>query len=298
MRLLRNICILCLLVGCVGLPDKTQIPTVRVTVSQPTLTVTFAATATATIAATPTVPLTLLPTATQAPTSSTISSAGLCSPLEDISLSEITSPDLLKTPFQAPRPGMDDGHHGVDLAYWSRGVHTTMLRLPIHAALAGKVAGVLPDRAPYGNAIIIETPLSTLPAKWVEALNLPAPRNEIQPSLSLVCPSYLPDTAAGRVSAKDRSLYVLYAHMDAPSSRQTGEQVACGDTIGEVGTTGNSVNPHLHFETRVGPVDETFASMAHYTTTATEDERRAYCLWRVSGAFQVFDPLRLLSLQP
>jgi murein DD-endopeptidase MepM/ murein hydrolase activator NlpD len=63
-----------------------------------------------------------------------------------------------------------------------------------------------------------------------------------------------------------------------------------------VGTSGNSVNPHLHLETRLGPAGFTFASLAHYDTSATQDEMRQYCLWRLSGAFQPFDPMLLLGI--
>lgn len=42
----------------------------------------------------------------------------------------------------------------------------------------------------------------------------------------------------------------LYAHMNSLAA-STGEIVAQGQTIGYVGTTGNSTGPHLHFETRL-----------------------------------------------
>ena len=35
--------------------------------------------------------------------------------------------------------------------------------------------------------------------------------------------------------------------------------------------------------------------MAHYDTSATQEEMRNYCLWRLSGAFQPFDPMLLLN---
>lgn len=215
-----------------------------------------------------------------------------CSPLADVTLAEITQPDLLKNPFQLPRPGMDDGHFGADFAYWSRGEHKQMLGLPVLSALNGRVAGLIQNRMPYGNAVIIETPLQAVPAGWLAAVPTPAPT--VPPAPNLVCP---PDPSRYPTSSA-RSLYLLYAHLDKAPLVSLEQAVTCGQPIGEVGTTGRSVNPHLHLETRVGPTGVTFAEMAHYDNAATADEMGAYCTWRVSGLFQAFDPVNILSLQP
>jgi murein DD-endopeptidase MepM/ murein hydrolase activator NlpD len=221
----------------------------------------------------------------------------VCSPLEDITLEELGQPDLLKNPFDPPRPGRDDGHHGADFAYWSRGARTTMQGLPVHAVLAGRVAGVLPDRPPYGNTVIIETPLEALPEALSESLLplLPAAQPTLTPDSSLFCP---PDPVL--YDAPRRSLYLLYAHLDTPSTLQAGQNVTCGQPVGQVGTTGKSVNFHLHLETRVGPSGAAFPTMAHYETSASPEEMSAYCTWRVSGLFQLVDPMALFpaALQP
>ena len=216
----------------------------------------------------------------------------LCSPLQGIALSELTSPDLLKTAFVAPRPGYDDGHPGLDWAYWTRDGQS-MLGLPVQAMLAGQVAGVIRDRPPYGNAVVIETSFDMLPAQWRSAPGLPVPSERTQPSLSLTCPA-MDDFAA---SGGGDSLYLLYAHLETTPEVKPGDPVTCGEIIGRVGTSGNSVNPHLHLEARVGPAQAPlFDGMAHYTTDATPAEQSHYCLWRLSGRFPSFDPLTLLTI--
>jgi len=218
----------------------------------------------------------------------------LCSPLEGEPLDNLNRPDLLKNPFQAPRPGDDGGHHGIDLAYWSRPDGSSMLGLPVQSVLDGLVAGIINNRPPYGNAILIETPLEFISPNWRQALPFSSYHLDSRLTLpiSLTCPKY-PDPPATR----NASLYLLYAHLQDAPGLKIGEAVSCGQTVGKVGTSGKSVNPHLHLETRIGPAGQSFGSMAHYDNAATEDEMLTYCLWRLSGEFQPFDPILLLSLQ-
>ena len=93
-----------------------------------------------------------------------------------------------------------------------------------------------------------------------------------------------------------RSLYILYAHLENEIELQPGDWVTCGQAIGTVGSSGNALNPHLHFETRVGPAAMRFSSMAHYDNSATLEEMSSYCLWRISGLFQMIDPLQVIGL--
>jgi murein DD-endopeptidase MepM/ murein hydrolase activator NlpD len=153
---------------------------------------------------------------------------------------------------------------------------------------------VTSDRFPFGNAVLIETPLDADLSAWMgETVATPAPLAPVQTNLT--CPqSY----ASAVNNTQQRSLYVLYAHLKEPAHLKVGEPVTCGQNIGEVGGTGNALNPHLHFETRAGPSGITIASMAHYDASASLEEMSSYCLWSVSGIFQLVDPLKVLALAP
>jgi murein DD-endopeptidase MepM/ murein hydrolase activator NlpD len=197
--------------------------------------------------------------------------------------------------YQTPMPGRDSGHPGVDLSFYSHGDRKTFLGLPLHAAMSGTVAAVIPDRLPYGNTVIIEVPLENIPASWLASLNWPTPAPPVVPDARLTCPDPLTLPAW---DTSRRSLYLLYAHLNQPSPLKQGDSVSCGQVIGEAGTTGASVNPHLHFEARLGPAGMRISSFGHYDTHTTAEERNNYCVWRVSGWFQVVDPLAILAQQP
>ena len=84
----------------------------------------------------------------------------ICSPLKGESLSELN--DIITQPFKTPRPGNDDGHTGVDYAFYRRKDMEGIEGLPVLAAIEGKVVSVILDRFPYGFAVMIETPLESM----------------------------------------------------------------------------------------------------------------------------------------
>ena len=259
----------------------TPVPTLPAATIQPSTTATLQPTATP------------QPTQTESPPPTPIP-LQICSPLQGFTLADL--PSIISNPYTAPLPGFDDGHHGVDYAFYSYPALglTQMKDLPIQAVLAGKVVSSTRNLDPYGYTVIIETPFDALPADWLAALQLPQPAPLSTQVAPLTCPD-LPVPAEW--DAAHLSLYLLYAHMDQPPAVQAGQAVACGQTIGLVGTTGLSVNEHLHFEVRVGPAGAIFENLGHYTTAASEEERHNYCTWRISGWFQLVDPTRLLKEQ-
>ena len=233
----------------------------------------------------PAVTLTPLPSASPTPVFQ------VCSPLQSIPIDQIAA--AVTNPYNPPPPGSDMPHAGVDISDLIPGTQIARPGMPIQAALPGLVAMAQPDRFPFGNAALIETPLDQLPPAWVEALHLPAPLSWPPPKSALTCPEGILkrtwDTAR-------RSLYVLYAHMQAAPVLKTGKDVTCGQAIGVVGKSGNALNPHLHLEVRIGPAGARFTSMAHYDNSATLEEMAGYCAWSVSGLFQVVDPLAVLGV--
>jgi murein DD-endopeptidase MepM/ murein hydrolase activator NlpD len=210
--------------------------------------------------------------------------------LEDIALAAL--PEIIVNPFAPPPPGSDDPHQGVDFADVDPTYQIALEGRPVQAVMEGTVAGVIGERFPYGNAVLVETPLERLPTPWLETLQIPpvVPLREGHPILTC------PESASESIDLTGpRSIYLLYAHMKSPSPLNVGDTVTCGMPLGEIGQSGNALNPHLHLEMRVGPAGARFESMAHYTGNASSEEMANYCLWRVSGAFQVLDPMRLLS---
>jgi murein DD-endopeptidase MepM/ murein hydrolase activator NlpD len=216
----------------------------------------------------------------------------ICSPLANETLESIT--EILTQAYKQPRSGNDDGHQGLDFAFYRRLDRIGIEGLPVLASLPGKVVAVINDRWPYGNAIIIETPMDLLAPDLVTSINVPLLQPTVMPDPRVNCP---PGELPFTIKESSRSLYLLYGHLIDNPTLLPGEEVLCGQQLGEVGNSGYSSNPHLHFETRIGPSGAHFDSMAYYIAGSYEAERYNYCVWRVSNLFQLFDPMQLLSAQ-
>ncbi len=84
-----------------------------------------------------------------------------------------------------------------------------------------------------------------------------ASRNDLADQLPGKLPNGLPLAEAdGNFAILDigHGAYALYAHMEPGSVRvRAGDQVRRGDHIGNVGNTGNTQAPHLHFQMMDGP---------------------------------------------
>jgi murein DD-endopeptidase MepM/ murein hydrolase activator NlpD len=231
------------------------------------------------------VPPTAAPSTTPAPQ--------LCSPLDAVALPDLTA--MVSNPYHPPPPGSDDPHHGVDLAVLLPGSRAAVSGHPVAAAYPGRVAGVIRDRFPYGNAVIIETRLDSYPLEWWQAVEVPEVLPTLVPRSALTCPAAYEPTI---LELEVRSVYILYAHMQQLSDLNIGDPVACGQSLGTIGDSGNALNPHLHVETRTGPGGLQLESMAHYDSSASTAEMASYCLWRISRLFQLVDPMKALRLNP
>ncbi|GAB4398797.1 MAG: hypothetical protein OHK0052_22010 [Anaerolineales bacterium] len=229
----------------------------------------------------PTKPPSATPTERRAPTVTAIPSPtaipwAVCSPLAEHSLADL--PNIVASAYNPPPMGRDERHQGVDFAYYWYGGRESIIGMGVNAALPGRVALAQANRVPYGNTVIIETPLTLLDPRWLEGLN-PQPGD---------------------------SLYTLYAHLRDLPLVQPGELVTCGQPLGVVGDTGGEATGfeivHLHFEMRFGPANQSFERMVFYDTRATAQEMETYRRWRMSGEFRHFDPmvlvLQALSIEP
>jgi murein DD-endopeptidase MepM/ murein hydrolase activator NlpD len=213
----------------------------------------------------------------------------ISSPLQGFEITNL--PELISQDFKIPPPGEDSGHHGVDFAFWSRG-NKPILGNPILAVFPGKIAmSDALEKPPYGFALLIETPLETLPQNIIHAIKIPTQPIGTTINNKLNCPDLSKDTW----NTTSKSLYTLYGHMVSAPGFKTGEAIQAGQNIGFVGNSGYSTAPHLHLEMRIGPSGASFTNMGHYDPNTTEEDRHNYCNWRVSGVFQMFDPMELLK---
>ncbi len=194
--------------------------------------------------------------------------AQVCSPLFSTSIEEL--PRIVSDGYHPPPLGKDGRHQGVDFAYYRQYGRSSIAGERIRAVLGGNIAGLLEDRFPYGNAVIIETPYRQIPYSLAEGLGL----------------------------QNGESLYTLYAHLSGYVPLVLGETIHACQILGWVGKSGNAEVAHLHLETRIGKGGYIFPSMAYYTKEASEEERELYLLWRTSGEFRHFDPLMLFGLKP
>lgn len=243
----------------------------------------------------PTATFTIQPTLTPIPATPTPDlSEDVCSPLEGETLSELA--EIITRPYAPTRLGFDEGHPGLDFSFFRRKELLSIDNLPVLSALEGVVSTVLIERLPYGHAVIIETPIESISPELLERFQFPEQQSIVEPDPKFNC---APPEEAKTYEADSRSIYILYAHLKNPVTLGIGEKVNCGQQIGNVGDSGKeySTNPHLHFETRIGPSGARFDSMAYYTLDSTQSERYNYCVWRVSNQFQLFDPMLLLTAQ-
>lgn len=216
----------------------------------------------------------------------------VCTPLQGFDQAALLA--RISNPFDPPAPGSDNPHQGVDLSDFDP-ADPNRIAVPgrtVQAALPGTVALVQTERFPYGTALIVETPLETLPAELQAQFNALEAWPPRSPSDPLTCPTVTP---APRVDGSRRSLYILYAHLGSTADLQVGDAIGCGQALGTVGQSGNALAPHLHFEVRVGPAGARPGSLAHYDISATVEEMAAYCDWRVSGEFIWVDPVIILK---
>jgi len=192
----------------------------------------------------------------------------MCSPIKAVSIRQLMS--YISDGYHPPPSGSDGRHMGVDFAFYRGQEGKEINGFEVNAVLPGIVAAVVFDRPPYGNMLIIETRYGDIDAAFADRLGI----------------------------TEQQSLYHLYAHLENAPSVDMGYEVYCEQFLGRVGSSGASVMPHLHFETRYGKPGARFSVLGYDSTASsqiaiTDEEKENYALWRTSGMFQHFDPTRL-----
>lgn len=190
----------------------------------------------------------------------------VCSPLERVALNDLHF--IISEGYHPPPMGKDDRHQGVDFSYYHWNGDFAIEGTHIQSVLGGNVAAAIKDSFPFGRMVIIETPKELLSKEMISVFGI----------------------------GEEESLYILYAHMSIASPLVVlGSRVQPCQTLGYVGRTGNTDAPHLHLETRVGPMNWRFEVFSSFRDTDTLEEKQNYRLWRISGLFVHFDPMRLLT---
>jgi len=226
----------------------------------------------------------------------------VCSPLDGIRIQEISN--RVSNKYSPPHPGSDEPHQGVDFSITDEVSGIAYGGNLVNAVLTGEISTIIKERFPYGNAIILETPLKSLPPSFLDKIIIPTPSAFQIGHPILSCPeeqisaflnNFVPPIQT--IQSK-RSIYLLYAHLKNIQDIQPGQKIYCGQNLGVVSDSGNALNPHLHLESRVGPSGIRFSSLAHYDTSATPEEMANYCVWRISSMFQLVDPMEIVLGQP
>ena len=149
--------------------QPTHTPTLSMTPTNinsptPTLTSVPTDTLTPTWTNTPTITLTFTPSATLYPYSLTTYNAMMSTPLQGIGFGELHT--IISQAYNVPDPYKDTGHHGVDLGSYE--YHGKLIYdWPILSMFSGKVAGIVVNRPPIGNCIIIESTQEQLPMEII-----------------------------------------------------------------------------------------------------------------------------------
>ena len=247
----------------------------------PTASATFLPTDTATVVPTPDPTPTALPLIT-----------GISSPLQGIELSDLRLITSYAYSFKYPfseGPDNDKNHPAVDLSFYQFKQFTTVIGHPIQAILPGKVVAITDNRYPYGNSIMIETPLDRLSPELIAQMKIDSPYSDEEIKAQSPCQ---PDQTRIPWSQTAQSVYALYAHMQSASPFRPGDEVNSGEVIGAVGASGHAVagNEHLHLEVRVGPANAKFGTISDYLSTSTDEERYNYCIWALSEIFLPINP--------